>query len=70
MAKARQKRPTHLFTVRLWNEQLSREHSEWRGQVRHVMSEESCFFRDWETLVHFLTRVRDETSAESEIDES
>ena len=44
---------SQLFTVRLWREQLT-DHWEWRGKVQHVMSGETRYFRDWETLIDFL----------------
>jgi hypothetical protein len=59
---------SHLFTVRLWAEELGNGQTEWRGQVQHVLSGETRYFRDWGTLVEFvlmtLTRLgSDEASA-------
>ncbi len=45
---------THLFTLRLWAETLGDGRSEWRGQLRHVVSGEVRYFRDWLTLVSLL----------------
>jgi hypothetical protein len=42
---------SHLFTVRLWLEDLGDGRSEWRGKVEHVLSGQTCYFRDWATLV-------------------
>ncbi len=42
---------SELFTVRLWHEPLGQGRSEWRGQVRHVLSGETRYFRDWPMLV-------------------
>ena len=42
---------SHLFTVRLWLEELGDGQSEWRGQVQHVLSGEMRYFRDLATLV-------------------
>ncbi len=47
---AEQPRPSELFTVRLWREQLN-DHYEWRGKVQHVTSGETRYFRDWQGLV-------------------
>ena len=44
---------SHLFTVRIWPEAVGEE-IEWRGKVQHVTSGETCYFRDWPTLVAFL----------------
>ena len=45
-----QKHRTHLFSVRLWEEEISAGQSEWRGQVQHVLSGRTRYFRDWSTL--------------------
>lgn len=45
---------THLFMVRVWQEDLGEGKTEWRGQVRHVISGEVRYFRDWATLVEHL----------------
>jgi hypothetical protein len=42
---------THLFTVRVWLEELGAGQTEWRGEVRDVVSGEVRYFRDWPTLV-------------------
>lgn len=42
-------RGSHLFTVRLWIEDTGEE-SEYRGQVRHVLSGSSRYFRRWPEL--------------------
>lgn len=44
----------HLFTVRLWSEALGDGQYEWRGQVQHVLSGESRYFREWTVLVAYL----------------
>jgi hypothetical protein len=45
---------SHLFTVRLWAEDLGSGQAEWRGRVQHVSSGEARYFRDWPTLVALL----------------
>ena len=47
-------RHSHLFTIRLWLEELSDSRSEWRGQVQLVASGETRYFRNWEALVAHL----------------
>jgi hypothetical protein len=42
---------TYLFTVRLWLEDLGGGQTEWRGEVRDVVSGEVRYFRDWPTLI-------------------
>ena len=45
---------SHLFTVRLWMEELGNSQTEWRGQVQQVLTGEKRYFRDWSTLIEFL----------------
>ena len=53
----RQQARSHLFTVRLWSEELGNGLQEWRGKVQHVTSGEVRYFRDWSTLIAFLQRL-------------
>lgn len=45
---------SQLFTVRVWQEDTGEGRSEWRGQVRHVLSGETRYFRDWQSLASFI----------------
>jgi hypothetical protein len=45
---------SHLFTVRLWREDLGHSQSEWRGEVQEVESREVRYFRDWPMLLTLL----------------
>ena len=52
----KQPRPSsHLFTVRLWAEQLGSGQTEIRGKVQHVLSGETYYFRHWSALLIYLT---------------
>jgi hypothetical protein len=44
----------HLFTLRLWREELGAGQAEWRGQVQYVLGGERHSFRDWSALVSYL----------------
>ncbi len=57
---------SHLFTVRLWQERLGGGRVEWRGQVRHVTSGETSYFRDWPTLVSLLLEMLSRQEDEAE----
>ncbi len=46
--------PSHLFTLRLWLENLGDGRTEWRGQVQHVLSGQVRYFCDWPTLIAHL----------------
>jgi hypothetical protein len=48
---------SHLFTVRLWAEELGDGQTEWRGQVQHVLSGQTRYFRDWPTLVECVAAM-------------
>ena len=45
---------SHLFTVRLWAEDLGDGQIEWRGKLQHVTSGEARYFRDWRVLIALL----------------
>jgi hypothetical protein len=60
MAQIKKDRParhSHLFTVRLWAEDRGQGRLEWRGQVQHILSGETHYFRDWAVLVDLLLRM-------------
>jgi len=46
---------SHLFTVRVWREDMGEGQWEWRGKVQHVGSGEAFYFREWQVLI---TRFR------------
>jgi hypothetical protein len=48
---------SHLFTVRLWAEDIGADQLEWRGRVQHVTSGETHYFRDWPTLIAHLLKM-------------
>lgn len=45
---------SHVFTLHLWREKLGAAQYEWRGRIRRINQGEGTYFRDWQTLVHFL----------------
>jgi hypothetical protein len=51
MDKAHPPARSHLFTVRLWREDLGQGQTEWRGEAHDVKSGEKRYFRDWPTLL-------------------
>ena len=50
MTDKRRHRRTHLFTVRLWLENMGSDSAEVRGRVQHVLSGEVYYFRTWREL--------------------
>lgn len=48
---------SHLFTLRLWAEDIGNDQTEWRGRVQYVPSGEAHYFRDWPTLITYLLKM-------------
>ncbi len=48
---------SHLFTLRLWLEDLGSGQTDWRGKVQHVNSGEARYFRDWPALEAFVEKL-------------
>jgi hypothetical protein len=51
----RERRPTYLFTLRLWKESIDQE-QEIRFKVQHVLSGEVRYFRAWTDVIAFILR--------------
>jgi hypothetical protein len=45
---------SHLFTVRVWREELGDDRVEWRGKVQYALSGEARYFREWTELIAFV----------------
>jgi hypothetical protein len=53
----------HLFTLRLWQGAWDDGQGEWRGQVRHVLSGEARYFREWSALIVHLLEMAGQAEA-------
>ena len=51
---------SQLFLLRMWVEALGDGRVEVRGQVKHVPSSETIFFRQWSDLQSFVMRKLEE----------
>jgi hypothetical protein len=60
--------PSHLFTVRVWQEELGDGQKEWRGKVQHVHTGEVRYFREWPALVAALLKMLSEPDPHAEVD--
>lgn len=69
MDKPSQGRRSHLFTVQVWQEEVRRDQSEWRGKVQLFTSGEVRYFRDWVALVPLLLAMLSESDRMSESNE-
>lgn len=57
---------SHLFLVRVWQEQLDGDRTEWRGKIHHVMTGQELYFREWEGLVQALGSLLGEKHSEEQ----
>ena len=48
---------SQLFTLRVWPEEISIGHTEWRGKIQHVIDGETLYFHDWEAMMSFLLKT-------------
>ena len=62
--------PSTLFTIRLWHETLGKEPGAMCMQVKHVLSGETRYFREWSQLSTYLEgKVQAPKQPESPADE-
>jgi hypothetical protein len=61
MAEFKHPDNAHIFILKLWQEVLDEEQSqkqtEWRGKIQDVRNGETHYFRDWPTIVHFISNI-------------
>lgn len=60
MDKAVKRSRSHLFTVRIWEEELGAEQCEWRGKVQLFTSGEVRYFREFSALAPLLLSMLSE----------
>ena len=47
----------HLFTLRVWQESLGEQRTEWRGRIKNLDSGEVRFFRNATTLYRVMLQM-------------
>ena len=57
---------SQLFTVRVWQEELGNDQTEWRGKVQHIASGDVRYFREWSMLVTILLEMLQEAEPDHE----
>ena len=57
---------SHLFTVRVWQEEVGHDQTEWRGKVHLITNGNVRYFRGWEGLVLLLLTMLSELETLSE----
>ena len=45
---------SHLFLVRIWDEDLGDGQKEWRGRIQHTTTGQIEYFRDWQVVPALL----------------
>lgn len=60
---------SHLFTIRVWEEKIGSEQSEWRGKVQLCSSGDVRYFREWATLASLLLTMLSESEPDIQQDE-
>ena len=61
MGKSYQKLHSHLFTVRVWEEEVGNGETEWRGKVQLVTGGDVRYFRGWAALAPLLITMLSES---------
>lgn len=56
---------SHLFTVRVWEEPVSEDRTEWRGKVQLTTNGDARYFRQWDALLALLPAML----AEAQVDD-
>lgn len=59
MAKVKHPEQPRLFILKLWQEVLDEEPNdkrrEWRGSIQDIFKRDTHYFRDWPTMVEFIS---------------
>jgi len=54
---------SHLFTLRIWDEVLDGDQSEWRGKLQNVRTGEVRYLRDWSDLSSLINGMLPQTTS-------
>jgi len=60
---------SHLFTVRVWKEEIGADRTEWRGKVQLLTNRDVRYFRAWADLVPLLLAMLSELESGSELNQ-
>jgi hypothetical protein len=56
---------SHLFTVRVWEEEVDSGQIEWRGKVQLLTTGETRYFRSWDALLTILPAMLAEANKDT-----
>jgi hypothetical protein len=45
---------SHAFTLTVWREKVDVDQTEWRGQLKHILTGDTRYFRNWSKLISQL----------------
>lgn len=55
---------SYLFTVRVWEEDMTADRTEWRGKVQLFLNGEVRYFRNWTDLAPLLITMLSESQTD------
>jgi hypothetical protein len=61
---------SHLFTVRVWEEEVGTDQTEWRGKIQLFTNGDVHYFREWAALVPLLLMMLSESESEPDRQQS
>jgi hypothetical protein len=61
---------SHLFTVRVWEEEVGTDQTEWRGKIQLFTNGDVRYFREWAALVPLLLMMLSESESEPDRQQS
>lgn len=60
---------SHLFTIRVWEETIGANQTEWRGKIQLLTNGEVRYFREWTTLASLLLTMLSESQPDIQQEE-
>ncbi len=67
MEKPSSRRRSHLFTLRVWEEEIEPDQTEWRGKIQLLSSGEVRYFREWIAVVPLLLTMLAESEQDTKV---
>jgi len=61
MEKPNERPRSHLFTVRVWEEEIGPDQTEWRGKIQLFTTGDVRYFREWAALGPLLLTMLSES---------
>jgi hypothetical protein len=55
---------SHLFTIRVWEEEIGSDQNEWRGKIQLFTTGDVRYFREWTALAPLLLTMLAESQTD------